>query len=244
MNETAHTLDHSFYMKGKSRHLFWPMLAYLVITVILQYGVAVFLPRLFLAGSAHNNSGVGIAFAAVYAVLLQGGWAALLAVYGAKVAVKTYKIALIILACSQLFGMVSLFISTFNTISIYQGSLRASTLTRILAVVNTIVGAIQSISWAACLLVIAFSGKTRPFLCVSAILAALYRLGVLLYTFVSSILFNSMVQSGMAIKEINIVNIVISIVITAVFVATSVMFFAALSFGRQKATKERLVLNQ
>jgi hypothetical protein len=225
------TLQPEYNMKGKSRHLFWVMLAWILIDLTAQLYFPVFRYQLY------DSHGFNIAFGVclVFQAVLLAGWAAMYALYAAKSSVKTFRVVFILLACGMAIFLAANALSNYGYLTGLSGNFRSAGFA-LASVVGGFLVILANMLFAACLLVIGFSKKAGAPLKVSAFLLALYYLYQSLYAVLYSALATYLISS-MGSKDFTALNMVLSIVTTAVFLGFRTFFFASMSFSKKKQPK-------
>jgi hypothetical protein len=102
----------NYYLKGNSRHWFWPLMAFAVLSVVFGTYINVYHTGLLAAG-LENVSPVSVYLSAgLQSFVICAGWAFFYLMYGVNNKVGAYKTLFVIRALLQLPLMVSSFIST------------------------------------------------------------------------------------------------------------------------------------
>ena len=225
------------YMKGKTKHWFWPMLVFLLFSTVLQQSFQSIVSMLTRGGLGSDL--LGIAVIAV-PLLLDGliflGWGFLLVMYGIGNTVKTYQALLFVLILFQLFGAIGEFIFHRFLFSVIFGQYHDGEMGQTLNNISTALYVVANAAWLICMLVIVFSKKTNGVLRAAALLVALFYLYISVYTVASPQLLNALYERldgdiySVLLKVINVLH-------ALAYVAANAFFFAAMSFGRARAPK-------
>lgn len=220
------------YMKGKSKYLFWPFLAFLLISEgiqLLSYSLKFSITR-------SSGFGAGLAVSIVLAAFITIGGAALCIIYGVKCNVKLYKILMFVLAAVELPSMVSAVLSDVNYLSIISGNYHNATALSVVTISSSALGLLVRLAWVACLLIFTFSKPAGMTLRISAILLALAHLYMSAFSLAWGYLAQVLV-SRFGQDFYQTVYMVLTIVNYSIYFGLSAFFFGALSFGKQKQAR-------
>lgn len=229
-------------MKGKSGHLFWPMLVLLLLSAAVQQ---VFPSLAGVMANLVSSDSFGIVAIAVPlivdgAILL--GWVILLVIYGIKSQVKLFKILFIVMAICQLFDFLSDFQFHNFLLNIMANQYEGMGMSQVFNSIGKVFYILSNLAWIACGAIILFRQKTGGLLRIAALMLVLYHLYISVYVIASPALFD-ILNTKLGIEAYSLLTQAINILHDIAAVAVMAFFFAAMSFGKQRQPKPQTVVS-
>ncbi len=230
-------LQDQYFMKGKSRHLFWVVMGFFVLMVIAQLLQNSLVP-VFMRTFRTDGFGAayGILCAVILAVYFLGG-VILYTAYGMKNSIKAFKVLFFVLAASRIFGAASMAMSDLVMLDRITGALGEISQSRWANASISVFLTIQAVIWTVCMLVAAFHKASGTVLRVSALVLAAYELFYILFVLFLSRQITLYLIRSQQIQLLTTINMVVNLLIQFGFLAASGFFFGAMSFGKQRKPK-------
>lgn len=230
MTAHLHVLDDQYYMKGKSKHLFWVMLAFLLFSTALEYIKAPLMPVI---GRSVDSEALPVILAVVNTLVINGGWFILLLMYALACSVKTHRVVFIVLAVMQIPAAVGAFISNLYAMRLMTGQGGNGYEFILLLGVASALSIIVTVAWATGAIVVGFSKRSGALLRVAALILAgcflLIAVNLLTARYLYDFLHNQFDQ-----KQYIAIITVINVLLNLFCLAATGFFFGALSFGKRR----------
>ncbi len=226
-------IEQQGYMKGKSKHLFWVVLALLLLSVALEYLQAPLLPVI---GRLADSKALPVVLAVVKTLVINGGWFVVLLMYALACNIKTYKVVFIVLAVMQFPAAAGAFISNLYTMRMMTGRGGNGYEIILLLDVASTLSIIVRAAWVACLAVIVFSKWSGALLRVAAATFSALSLLFIVNALTAQDLYRFLIEQFDHGVNIAIIS-TISILLNVLYLVASGFFFGAMSFGKQRKPK-------
>ncbi len=227
-------IEQQGYMKGKSRHLFWVVLAFLLVSVTLINELLL----LQLMNGLIPPEVLPVVLAAAKTAVLSGGWLVILLVYALMCNVKSFKVLFFVLALMQLPAAAGGYIKNLYTIELLTGFLDTwinywpgafQGLATVLVVLNRL-------AWAMCLIVFACNKWSGVALRVAAAVFAVYFVFSVVDVMATKYLYQ-LIALKVSDDLFVTITTMISIMHNLLYLAASGFFFGAMSFGKHRQRK-------
>lgn len=233
MTAHLHVLDDQYYMKGKSKHLIWVVLVFLMFSTALNYLQAPLLPVI---GRLVDSEALPVVLAVVKTLLLSGGWFAILLVYSLACNVKTYKVVFLVMAVAQIPAAAVAFISNLYMMRAQTGQGGNGNEFILLMSVASVLNIIVQAAWVACPAVVAFSKWSGAMLRVAAAALAVYTLFTVVNNLTAQYLYDFLQKQfdlGQHVAILTVINALLNVF----YLAAHGFFFGAMSFGKRRQPK-------
>jgi len=232
MSENLAIYNSQPYMKGRSRHIFWPVLAFLLLSSTLDHFYHSLATALAQAAPGNMHGAVAILLPLAVDGIIFIGWVAFFLAYGLKMTTKSHKVLFIALALLQLPRTIGDFEFHYFLTKLIMGDTRLIGSFEVFNALGTALNILANVGCAACLAVFLFNRKSGALLRVASAVLAIYYLYISMYLIASPYLI-SMLNNNMGSEAYSTVMAIVNAFHAVIRVAATAFFFAAISFGRR-----------
>ncbi len=226
-------MDEQQIMKGRSKHLLWAVLAFLLCSTALNNFQE---PLLQLISRSADSAALPVVLAVAKTLLQSGSWFAILLLYALSCNVKTYKVIFIVLAAMQIPSAAGGFLSSLYIMRVQTGQGGNGNEFFFLLGVASALNIINLLAWVACLAVVVFSKWSGALLRVAAGVLALHFLLSIVYSLTAQYLYDFLIERSDP-KQFSTTLAAINAVQTVFYLLASGFFFGVMSFGKHRQPK-------